>query len=220
VASEILLICSIDPSHHRLRDVNGIYQGIPLLDWWDSVEQICTVCRSRLLSPSLAGWPTPQTTLKELKRMLLLEMVDGVHCYLCGAYTHSLSRPLNSGMARALIVIYRAFGTAYGDLPALVQAHRIRNPKEHPLGGEEPKLRYWGLLEEHPTQKACYRVTPEGEQWVLGNIYVRKCAVVVHTRCVAQEGPPWTIRDALGTKFDLDTLLRVPPLHIPPGALP
>jgi hypothetical protein len=133
-------------------------------------------------------------------------------------------------MARALIVMYRSFGRDYGDLPALLVAYRDRRryPEGervpgvlHPLGGEEAKLRYWGLIEEDPSRQAYYRVTDAGEEWVLGYSYVPKKALVINQngRCVGLEGPPWSIRQALGKKFDLIELLNEPPLSIPATAL-
>ena len=178
--------------------------------------------------PEVTQTPVDRTdsrSLDEARRWLEDRLDDGAECPCCGNFTKVYRRVLNSGMARALIVIYRSFGRDFGDLPTLLMAYRESKPL-HPLGGEEPKLRYWGLLEELADtsrlqgNQGFYRVTEAGEQWVLGRSCVPKYALVVNTRCLGLEGEPWSIRNALGKKFDLVELLNEAPFPVPPSALP
>lgn len=72
---------------------------------------------------------------------------------------------------------------------------------------------HWGLIEEEPIVRpdggraGWWRITPFGQQFVLGNSTVPKYARLYDGRCLGLEGVPVTIRDCLGTKFNYADLM-------------
>ena len=172
-------------------------------------------------------YPEPPDTVEYATRYVdqRLSKGEGVVCPVSGVHLIVRPRRLNAGMARALIFMYRAWGTGkWGPLPELQVWVAQRHPEErrpgrkfHPLGGEEAKLRYWDLVEQHPTLPAHYRVTDEGEDFAEGRSLVPKFALVLNDagRCFGLRGEPWSVRQALGDKFNLEQLLKETPFHIP-----
>lgn len=207
----------------RVGTVADIKEGLPAAVWWDKVRhKKCINCVGSGLVVVVPPCPGPQTSIHDSQIWLHAQSDEGVECPTCGNYTRVYKRVLNSGMARALVAIYRSFGRGFGHLPSLRLAHADDTPARglYPLGNEEPKMRYWCLLEEDLTRQGYYRVTDTGEDWVLGHSHVPKYALIVNTRCVGLEGPPWSIRDALGTKFNLVDLLNEPPFPVPAAVFP
>ena len=78
---------------------------------------------------------------------------------------------------------------------------------------EEPKLRYWGLLEEELELRpdggraGWWRVTELGEWFVLKEATVPRYARIYDNRCLSLVGDQVSITDALGTKFNYDDLM-------------
>lgn len=145
----------------------------------------------------------PNTTLHQLRTWLLGKAEEGAACPLCQQHVKIYKRKLNSGMARSLIMMYRAGGLDYVHLPTTIGS-RSR---------EEGKLRYWGLVEEEIARRpdggraGYWRVTRVGELFVKGETTVYSHARVYNGRCMGLFGEQVSIKDALGAKFSYDELM-------------
>lgn len=151
---------------------------------------------------------SPEMSLQEAKDWLRVRVDDGAKCPCCTQFAKLYRRKINSTMARALILIYRnGGGSRFVHIPSL----RAVLAPHH--SNEEPKLRYWDLLEEEQTVRpdggraGWWRVTDLGARWVLGAATVPKYARIYDGRCLRVEGDQVTIRDALGDRFDYRELM-------------
>jgi hypothetical protein len=148
------------------------------------------------------------TTLLEAQEWLRERVDHGAACPCCTQFAKVYRRKINSSQARALIVQYRHYGSVWAHLPAL----RMLQGAQH--SNEEPKLRYWGLLEEESDRRedggraGWWRVTDLGERFVLGQARVEKYARLYDGRCLNLAGPFVSIQDALGNKFNYDDLMQ------------
>lgn len=129
---------------------------------------------------------------------------DGQKCPCCTQLAKVYKRKLNSGMARSLIVMYRAARLDWQHVPTTVGRK----------SAEEGKLAHWGLVEEEKERRSdggragFWRVTLTGEQFVLGHHAVPKYAHIYDGRCLKLSEGPVTIRAALGSKFNYDELMQ------------
>lgn len=144
--------------------------------------------------------------LGEARKWLRAEAAaGGAKCPCCTQFTKVYRRPLNSGMARSLIRMYRAAGTDWQHVPTTTS------------GGsrEEGKLRYWRLVEEDRRERedggraGWWRVTNAGRAFVLGQFQVPKHAIIFDARCLRLDSTDGliTIREALGKKFNYAELM-------------
>lgn len=142
-------------------------------------------------------------TLAEARAWLRGRIDAGERCPCCTQFAKVYRRKIYGTMARTLIRMWRKGGTTeWVDMTAVDRGHGNRG------GGDDAKLRYWGLIEPHPEHEALWRVTPAGEQWVLGNTTVPCYARIYDGRCLSLVGDPVTIRQALGKRFDYDELMH------------
>ena len=81
-------------------------------------------------------------------------------------------------------------------------------------GGDVAKLKYWGLLEEAVDvaredggKTGVWRFTELGAAWVQGRTTVPKYAYVYNGHLRRLDGPPITIQQALGDRFNLRDLM-------------
>lgn len=143
------------------------------------------------------------TTLADAKAWLLNRLEDGDRCPCCGQNAKLYKRKINSGMARSLIHIYRIGGKGWVHVRAIGAQSR-----------EEGKLAYWGLLEEqtgvglHGGRAGYWRVTDLGEAFLKHGLLVPKYAKVYDGKVRGFEGDDVGIREALGTKFNYDDLMK------------
>lgn len=142
--------------------------------------------------------------LKDARKWLRDQVVDGARCPCCNQLAKVYRRPINAGMALSIIKMLRFGGLEYQYIPASIGAK----------SREEGKLRYWGLIEEELEVRredggraGWWRVTPKGRDWVLERITVPKYARIYDAKLLGLTGPEVTIRQALGTKFNLDELM-------------
>lgn len=147
------------------------------------------------------GW-----SLEEAQAWLRERVAKGEKCPCCGQHAKVYRRKINSGMARALIAMYRHAGTDWLHKPTALRG----------LGAaarDESVLRYWGLLEEATERRedhghaGWWRVTALGARFARGEIRVQKYARIYDGRCLGLTGDMISIQDALGSKFDLRELL-------------
>lgn len=150
----------------------------------------------------------PSVTIQQAKDWLRKRLKEGADCPVCNQRVQMYRRKINSGMARALIQIYRHAGTEWT---------RVQDIPDAPRGGDYGKLRFWGLLEprgddaEDGNSAGYWRITDAGEAFVLGRLNVPSHVGTYNNRGYQLNDDEFTnidIRAALGNKFDYDELLR------------
>lgn len=116
-----------------------------------------------------------EATLEEAKEWLRQRVREGANCPCCFQYAKIYRRVMPSSAVYLLIRSYRLFGTKWYSVPdelapALEPDHRGKLN-----GGDYAKLVYWGILQEGKGSRddgsprtGWFRVTEEGEQFVLG----------------------------------------------------
>lgn len=154
--------------------------------------------------------------LGEARRWLRIQAAGkGARCPCCRQMARTYPRTLNAGMARSLILMYRLAGRDWIHIPTSLPA-RSR---------EEGKLAYWGLIEEAQEVRedggraGWWRVTDLGERWVRAEAWVPQRLEVYDNqvqRAAPGCDPHWTIRKALGKRFNYDELMAEPTGLEPP----
>lgn len=144
-------------------------------------------------------------TLKEVRDRLRELAEEGHRCPCCTQMAKIYRRKIHASMAVALIRLYRLVGV--GEWVEIAKHLTINQ------NADAPKLRYWGLIEEEARLRpdggraGWWRITPAGEEWVMGRSAVPKYARIFDTRCLGMVGEHVGIKDALGTNFDYGDLM-------------
>ena len=160
------------------------------------------------LEDLVAEFDTPEQSgqlLSDAREWLKDHIAEGATCPCCDQYAKIYRFPLNGAMARGLIAMYRTGALDWVNVPDLGLP-----------GGHLLKLRFWGIIEKPPelrrndgsTRVGIWRVTQQGEDWIRHRVTVLSHARIFDNRCLGLVGDPITIRDALGTKFHYDELMR------------
>jgi len=151
--------------------------------------------------------PDGSWTLQDARAWLREQRSDGVRCPCCNQFAKIYKRPINAGIASAMIRMYRVGKTNWIHKPTVLKGVGA-------AARDESIARYWGLIEEEIEVKrddggraGWWRITPKGEQWILGQILVPKYAYIYDARLLEVDGPPTSIRTALGLKFDYEELM-------------
>lgn len=146
--------------------------------------------------------PKNDWTLGDAKDWLNDRLPEGVTCPCCTQHAKIYMRPLHSGMAHALVHMYKnRDDTNRFD----ITTHLYTNK------GDTSKLRHWGLTVHHKDEKpGVYQITPLGIRFVRGLESVQSHAEIYDGRFLGLSGEYITIREALGKKFDYDALMRTP----------
>jgi len=177
--------------------------------WRRLVEQRARELRQQSLHDLLTGGPTMEeselVTLADARAWLADQLQrSGAICPCCSQLAKVYKRKLNSNMARTLIIGYRTVQMAWFHAPTTVGDR-----------GELAKLRYWGLVEEEQTLRGdggragWWRVTPKGQQFILGQIELPAHALVYDGALLRLDESDGyiSIRDALGEKFSYQELM-------------
>lgn len=75
-------------------------------------------------------------------------------------------------------------------------------------------LAYWGLIEEmsaqgpHGGRAGYWRITENGKRYLFQGLVLPKYALVYNGKVLGYDGPNCNIKDAIGTKFNLQELLQ------------
>lgn len=165
-----------------------------------------TLTSGALVGPGSGDAHFPEgMTLGEARDLLdgLLEV--GHDCPTCGQHAAVYRRRLHSGIARALILMYRHGGTSWLHKPTVLKG----------VGSsarDESIARYWNLVEEERHDRSegragYWRVTERGGRFVLGELRVPRYAVIYNGRCLRLEGKDVSIFDCLGAKFSYSELI-------------
>ncbi len=150
--------------------------------------------------------PDSSWSIKDARDYLRKEAQNGefLTCPCCESKVKIYRRKMNSGMARALIALYKAAGTSdFAHLPSLHSCH------------ESAQLRWWGLIEEEDVirpdggRAGYWRVTELGRRWILGIEKIPLSGPPVYKKKIlgSTSGELVTIQQRLGKKFDLQELL-------------
>jgi len=141
----------------------------------------------------------------------------GISCPCCGQLCKVYRRKLNSAMARFLIWLAR-YTMDRGYDPKVggpwVEMDKFPRIQRRPGGGDFAKLRYWGLIEEMDNNDSAkrssgiWRITPDGMMFVRGHGRVKEAALIYNNACIGFSVEEVTIRGALGTKFNYESLWK------------
>lgn len=163
-----------------------------------------------MLSEPADHWP-----LAKAQDWLRDRTDEGARCPCCHQWAQVYYRTINSGMAIGAIKLYRWMQDhpgEYAHLPTVIGRR----------SSEETKLAYWSLIEEQPASRpdggrtGCWRLTNSGIDWVCGRTSMPWYAKVYDDRVLgfSQESRSGqyrgrkSVKDALGSKFDYDGLMR------------
>jgi hypothetical protein len=162
------------------------------------------------------------TTLGEVRAWLRARVLGERKpetCPACQQRVQVYSRTIHSAMARFLLALYRApselvTADRWVHAPSLGRARPAWRIAE---GGDNAKLRYWGLIEcatgprpDGSAHTGYMRITPAGQAFARDELRVPKRALLYDDKFLRWEDDTVLIgiRDALGTKFDYDQLMR------------
>ncbi len=144
------------------------------------------------------------TTLAEAQELLRGQVDQGARCPCCTQYAKVYRRKINSGMAHALIIMFRHARRDWFKMPDISDRWQSR---------DEAILAYWGLIVESLDKRddggraGWWQITDVGERFVLDQMRLPKYARIYDGRCLGLVGEPQGIRDALGTKFNYRDLM-------------
>ena len=132
---------------------------------------------------------------------------NGERCPTCRQRVQLYRRTLYHVPARMLIVIYNIDPYEYVYIPPLCLTYKLP-------GGDATMGHHWRLLEAQPGERpdgsnrvGWWRLNEDGRGFVTNQIDVEKYAFVYNQECLALGGPAWSIRDALGTRFNYEELM-------------
>lgn len=154
-------------------------------------------------------------TLEEAKQFLRDNWEKGTNCPCCKQSVKLYKRKLNSGMAYALMIMYRIDRSLPPDGDRFFEAGKeIAKTVDVAIALEYNKLAYWGLIEtrtkdsgEGNSRSGLWRITQKGKDFVEDRISVPRWVYVYDAapRKVSEEKT--TIKEALGDKFNYAELM-------------
>lgn len=151
--------------------------------------------------------PGPLTPLGDARQWLDDRKEEGATCPCCGQHAKLYRRTITSGIAYALIGLYRGgAGNGFVHKPTVLRGWGSASR-------DESTARYWGLLVEETTHRpdggraGYWRLTLRGIAFVRDAGVVQKYSLVYNGECLGHEGSMIGIRDALGEKFDYAELM-------------
>ena len=150
------------------------------------------------------------TTLQEVKEFLKRGSNKGCKCPACDQYVKVYKRPLNSGMARILIEMYKLGDSEYHHIKDHLRKEGLKNGHDWTL------LRFWGMIDpmikeeedSGATKLGLWRITDTGKQFVEGKIRVSRRVRIYNKKMLGFEpNEMTTIQDALGDHFSYEQLM-------------
>ncbi len=147
------------------------------------------------------------------------ERLRRVECKACDRPVMLTRRPLDGGLARWMITLYRMCGESeFGwihdsDAQKVVQG---LIPEQKKLSATSyGSLKYWELTipcpdktEETKSASGMWRLSQKGIDFIHGRIEVPKAVLVYKNELRGFEDEPINIRDALSTPFDIRAIRR------------
>jgi hypothetical protein len=154
-------------------------------------------------------------TTKEAKAYLRANWVKGTNCPCCGQSVKLYKRKLNSGMAYALIQIYKFDKTITEGYHFFEVGKELAKTGKVAIALEYNKLAYWGLIEttindnpDENSRSGFWRITDKGKLFVEGKITVPKQVYVYDAKARMVSKEQTAIHQALGDKFDYTELMN------------
>ncbi len=152
--------------------------------------------------------PAPFETLTA-SRLYLKDHADaGAICPCCGLLVRIYRRPIASPSAAMLILAATQYRDQLFHQPTLERLAGF-------TAGDWAKLRYWGLIEEsqvylgsNQPRAGWWSVTARGWDFVHRRAHVQRYAVIFDSQLLRLEGPPTSIVDALGTRFNYGEVVQ------------
>ncbi len=146
-------------------------------------------------------------TLYQAQRQVEEHRRVGVDCPCCGLFVKVYKRKLNSGMAAALCWLVRNSAGQFVHVNEEGPRYILRR------GGEWTLLRYWGLIEEQPTDDSkrtsgLWRPTQLGRDFVARTAMVKSHALCFNRDCLQLVGSSVDIIDCLGNAFSYPELME------------
>lgn len=148
----------------------------------------------------------PDATLAECQAWLRDRVDDGATCPCCTQFAKVYRRKINSGMARALLALYRQRITNGN------KAYHLTSLA--PWTHEGGQLAWWGLITQDPTrrddggQSGWWKITTLGQAFAQNRVEVPKYAKVFNRQLMElDDSVNVKIVDTLGTKFDYTELM-------------
>ena len=153
----------------------------------------------------MSDHPADDWTLEQARDWLREQALDGgATCPCCRRWAQVYRWSLYATAVVFLAKLYRAGGTS-----EFVHSKSL----EHKGQGDAARLRFWGLVEHEPDRRpdggksGWWRVTAEGERFLLGKRSIQKYVFVYAARPLWFEGEPVTVRGSL-REFDYDAMMR------------
>jgi len=149
-------------------------------------------------------------TLKDIKKYLKDNYLNGCKCPACGQAVKAYKRTLNKGMVQSLAIIYNL--TKNGNYV------HVQNEFSK-LGYRATSMDYiqlarWGFIVEdnvpgpNPNKGAGYwKITETGKNFLLNkNLFVSKYVIVYNNRTIEFSKEMVNVEEALGNKFNYNDL--------------
>lgn len=154
-------------------------------------------------------------TLAEAKEYLRNNWETGAKCPCCTQYVRLYKKRIYAPAAKWLIAFYRLSKNRPNEW---IHIREILGPNPMATTGNGTCiLHYWDLIEEKinlDTKKRCsgfWRITEQGRLFVENKILLPKHAKTFDGKRYGFSGPMLSIKDALGSHFDYEKLMRGEP---------
>ena len=135
----------------------------------------------------------------------------GCDCPVCGRFAKIYAYPMNAGMARTLIWLWKRRSDVWIHLPSTAPRYVLAS---NSVG----KLLYWNFVErrpnvDDPTKKMTgwYRITPKGRAFVEGRITAKSHVLVFDETVFGWRDERVSIHRALGKRFNYQELMEDTP---------
>jgi hypothetical protein len=154
------------------------------------------------------------TTLEEAKIWLRKKVFEGgASCPCCNQFAKVYERRLNSAMAYALVVFSRNLKVnEWVSVPEFLEQGKHTSIVR---SREWSRLRFWGFIEQKldirddgSRETGVYRLTQAGHDFAHGKSEAPAFVVMYDERVLKKSQEVVSIREALGSKFDYEVLMR------------
>lgn len=146
-------------------------------------------------------------TLEEAKHFLKENIKDGAACPCCKQLVKLYKRKLTSGMAIAIINLYKESVYSSKEYVHITELGHLN-------GGEFAQLKRWGMIREQENEDTAKRtsgmwaITAKGKSFVLGMYSPPKYVYTYNMATIQFSNQVTNIKQALGNKFNYKELMN------------